>query len=425
VNVTARYVELQVATHFTFLRGVSSADELFAAAALLGLPALGIADRNSMAGMVRAWEAFKATGVRLVPGCRLVLDDDGEILVYPRDVAAWSRLMRLLSIGKARAGKSVCLLTWEDDGRWCEGPIGVLVPDISDASNIGRLERMQCCFGDNAYMALTLRRRARDRIRIHDLDRQARAAGVRSVVTGDVFFHAPDRSMLQDVVTAIRERTTIDQLGFRRERYADRHLRSGAEMARLFRDYSDGLAAGADIADACRFDLGQLSYQYPTEAPPGETPQVYLERLTREAVGRMLPDGVPQVYADQIAHELRLIDQLAYAPYFLTVHSIVAEARRRDILCQRRGPAANSCVCFVLGITSIDPIKHELLFERFVSGERREPPDIDVDFEHGCRVHAGRGGRAPPCDGDVQVHRRRQSLLRQARRGDGGARLST
>ena len=379
------YVELQVATHFSFLRGVSSCEELFSTAALLGLPALGIADRNSVAGMVRAWEASKATGVRLIPGCRLVLDDKAEILVYPRDAAAWSRLVRLLSIGKARAGKGACTLGWEDVATWCEGLVGVLTPDMPDPLNAVRLDRMRDCFGDHAYMALTLRRRADDRLRIHEFDAQACAAGVRGVVTGDILYHARDRQLLQDVVTAIREETVIDRLGFRRERFADRHLRSGAEMARLLRDYPDALAASADIAEACRFDLGQLSYQYPTEAPPGETPQAYLERLTGEAVRRMFPDGVPQAYSGQIAHELRLIDQLAYAPYFLTVHSIVSEARRRDILCQGRGSAANSCVCYVLGITSIDPIKHELLFEHFVSGERREPPDIDVDFEHGRR----------------------------------------
>jgi len=379
--MTGRYVELQVATHFSFLRGVSSCEELFSAAAVLGLPALGVVDRNSVAGMVRAWEASKTTGVRLIPGCRLVLDDATELLVYPRDVAAWSRLTRLLSIGKGRAGKGACTLGWDDVAAWCEGLVGVLVPDMADAVNAARLGQMRRCFADRAYMALTLRRRADDRLRVHDLDAQASAMDVRSVVTGDVLYHAPGRRLLQDVVTAIRERTTIDQLGFRRERFADRHLRAPDEMTRLFADYPDALDASGEIADACRFDLGQLSYQYPDEAPPGRTPQGHLAQLTADAVARLFPDGVPKPYADQIAHELTLIEQLGYAPYFLTVHSIVSEARRRGILCQGRGSAANSCVCFVLGITSIDPIRHELLFERFVSGERKEPPDIDVDFE--------------------------------------------
>ncbi len=205
--MTGRYVELHVGTHFSFLRGVSSCEELFSAAAVLGLPALGVVDRNSVAGIVRAWEASKATGVRLIPGCRLVLDDASELLVYPRDVSAWSRLTRLLSIGKGRAGKGGCTLGWDDVAAWCEGLVGVLVPDMADAVKQARLERIAACFGGQAYMALTLRRRADDRLRIHELDAQAREAGVRSVVAGDVLYHAPEARLLQDVVTAIRERT--------------------------------------------------------------------------------------------------------------------------------------------------------------------------------------------------------------------------
>jgi error-prone DNA polymerase len=376
------YVELQVTTHFSFLRGVSSAEELFAQAAYLGIPALGIADRNSVAGVVRAWEAAKTTGVRLIPGCRLDLACGTSLLAYPTDRAAWSRLTRLLTLGKARAGKGKCKLHWEDVADWSEGLIAILVPDLPDDANAAALARLSVIFGMRGYMGLALRRRPNDAMRIFELDAQAREAGLRSVVLGDVLYHSNDRKMLQDVVTAIRHRTTIDALGFRRERYADRQMKSGAEMERRFARYPDALAATADIAAACRFDLGQLEYQYPQEASPGETPQALLERLTSEAAGRMFPDGVPDAYAKQLRHELRLIDGLSYAPYFLTVNSIVAEARRRKILCQGRGSAANSCVCFVLGITSIDPIKHELLFERFVSGERKEPPDIDVDFEH-------------------------------------------
>ena len=184
-------------------------------------------------------------------------------------------------------------------------------------------------------------------------------------------------------MTAIREGTTIDGLGFRRERHMDRNLKSPDEMERRFAAFPDAIQASADIADQCRFDLGEIQYQYPYEqVMEGRTAQEALAALTGKAAARMFPDGLPQAYRDQIDHELRLIDQLGYAPYFLTVHAIVAESRRRGILCQGRGSAANSCVCFMLGITSIDPIKHELLFERFVSGERKEPPDIDVDFEH-------------------------------------------
>lgn len=188
-------------------------------------------------------------------------------------------------------------------------------------------------------------------------------------------YHAPEARLLQDVVTAVREKCTVDELGYRREVNADRALKSPEEMVRRFRDYPDALRASVDIARACTFDLGELTYRYPHERViEGLTAQQALARLTTDAVDRMFDGAVPAAYRDQIAHELRLIAELGYAPYFLTVHSIVREARRRGILCQGRGSAANSCVCFVLEITSIDPIKHELLFERFVSGERREPP---------------------------------------------------
>jgi error-prone DNA polymerase len=380
------YHELQVTTHFSFLRGASGAEDLFAAAALLGLPALGVADRNSVAGMVRAWEAAKATGVRLIAGCRLDLADGSSLLVYPTDRAAWSRLTRLLSIGKARAGKGKCELWWDDVAACSEGLIAIHLPDEVDAANERLLGRVAEAFGDRAWQALTFRRRPNDRLRLHDLDAQGRAGRVPSVATGDILYHSPDRRMLQDVMTAIREKTTIDALGFRRERNADRHLKPPEAMARRFAAWPEAVAATAEIARRCRFDLAELSYQYPDEAViPGLTPQQALEKLARDAARDMYPDGIPERTAAQLEHELNMIAELRYAPYFLTVHSIVNFARSRGILCQGRGSAANSCVCYLLGITSIDPVRHELLFERFVSPERPEPPDIDVDFEHDRR----------------------------------------
>ncbi|PAX09027.1 error-prone DNA polymerase [Sphingomonas lenta] len=381
--MAAPYVELQMLTHFSFLRGASDPQELFAAAALLGYDALGVADLGTVGGMVRAYEAAKTTGVRSIPGARLDLDDGWRLLLYPTDRPAWSRLTRLLTIGKARAGKGGCTLGWADVAAWAEGLIAILVPDEPDDTNAFHLGELADLFGDRAYLALSHRRRPEDAVRLDRLTAQARAARVRAVATGDVLYHAPEARVLQDVVTAIREKCTVDELGYRREAHADRALKSPEEMVRRFADYPDAIAATCDIADRCRFDLGELSYQYPHErVVEGMTAQGALEKLSREAAERMFPDGVPDAYRSQIAHELRLIGDLGYAPYFLTVNSIVAEARRRGILCQGRGSAANSCVCFVLGITSIDPIRHELLFERFVSGERREPPDIDVDFEH-------------------------------------------
>ncbi len=377
------YVELQVTSHFSFLRGASSPDELFAAAALRGHSALGLTDLGSVAGLVRGWEAQKATGVRMIAGARVRLDDGRMLLLYPTDKPAWSRLTRLLTLGKSRAGKGGCALAWEDVVTWNAGLIAILLPDLPGDVTRSDLGDLQEVFGDRGYCALTFRRRPDDAMRLHDLARQASDARVATVAVGDILYHAPDARLLQDVVTAIREKCTVDTLGYRRERHADRHLKSPEEMERRFAAFPDAIRATAKIARRCTFDLGELSYQYPDErVVDGLTAQQALEQLTEAAVERRFPDGVPADYRTQIDHELRLIAELAYAPYFLTVNSIVAESRRRGILCQGRGSAANSCVCFMLGITSIDPIKHELLFERFISGERREPPDIDVDFEH-------------------------------------------
>ena len=377
------YVELQLLTHFSLLRGASSPEQLFEAAALLGCPALGVADLGTVAGIVRAWEAQKATGVRSIAGARVDLSCGRKLLLYPTDRPAWSRLSRLLTVGKRRAGKGGCLLHWHDLEPWSESVIAILLPDEADATNAAALHDLKSVYGRRGHMALSQRRRPDDAVRIDALARQAGSAGVRAVATGDVLYHASEARLLQDVVTAVREKCTVEELGYRREVNADRALKAPAEMVRRFAAYPDALRASVDIADACRFDLGELTYTYPHERLiEGLTSQQALARLTDEAAGRMFTGDVPAAYQTQIAHELRLIEELGYAPYFLTVHSIVQEARRRGILCQGRGSAANSCVCFVLGITSIDPIKHELLFERFVSGERREPPDIDVDFEH-------------------------------------------
>ncbi|TDT92499.1 DnaE-like error-prone DNA polymerase [Azorhizobium sp. AG788] len=378
-----RYVELQVTSHFSFLRGASSCDEFFAAAASLGIEALAIVDRNSLAGIVRAHEASKATGVRLVVGCRLDLNDGMSVLVYPADRPAYARLCRLLSLGKRRAGKGKCLLEWSDVVAYGDGLIGVLVPDEPDETCGIRLRRLRDVFGNRAYLALTLRRRPNDQLRLHELSQLAHRMRVPTVVTNDVLFHAPDRRQLQDVVTCIRHGVTIDSLGFRRERHADRFLKAPEEMHRLFGRYPEALARSLEVAARCRFDLNELAYQYPEERDdPSLTPQETLEKLTWEGADTRYPEGVPDSVQASLRHELGLIAKLRYAPYFLTVNAIVRFARSQGILCQGRGSAANSAVCFVLGITSIDPGRNDLLFERFVSEERHEPPDIDVDFEH-------------------------------------------
>ncbi|MCJ8352855.1 error-prone DNA polymerase [Novacetimonas hansenii] len=380
------YAELQVTSYFSFLRGASSPIELFEQAKALGIEALGICDRNSLAGMVQAHVAAKETGIRLVVGCRLDLVDFAPVLVYPTDRAAYGRLCRLLSLGKARAGKGKCHLLWEDLVTWGEGLLVILLPDTADDACALHLRKLKDAFVDRAYMALTLRRRPNDQMRLYELANLAHQARVPTVVTNDVLFHTHDRRILQDVVTCIRNHTTIDEAGFARERHADRYLKPPAEMARLFSRYPEAVARTMEIVERCRFSLDDLAYQYPDEVSvPGQTPQQALEALTWEGATAAYPEGIPPEVRKTLSHELALIGRMDYAPYFLTVHSIVRYARSQGILCQGRGSAANSAVCYVLGITAIDPARTSLLFERFVSEERREPPDIDVDFEHARR----------------------------------------
>ena len=347
------------------------------------MSALGITDRHSLAGVVRAWGAAKATQTRLVIGCRLDLADDTKLLVYPTDRAAYSRLCRMLTLGKARGGKGACLLERSDLLAHAEGQIAIVIEETPDDALAARLGSLREGFADRLYIALTVRRQPGDAVRMELLEQMARASRVASVATGDVLYHEPRRRILQDVVTCIREGCTIDDAGFRRERSVDRHLKGPAEMARLFAAHPDALARTHEIVDRARFDLGELRYQYPNEADePGRTPQQTLETLTWAGADRRYDGQIPPGVEAQLRHELRLIGELEYAPYFLTVNSIVSEANRRGILCQGRGSAANSAVCYVLGVTSVDPIQSGLLFERFISAERREPPDIDVDFEH-------------------------------------------
>ncbi|SEE65151.1 DNA polymerase III, alpha subunit /error-prone DNA polymerase, DnaE-like [Rhizobiales bacterium GAS188] len=375
--------ELQVTTHFSFLRGASSAEELFSTAAMLGLSALGVVDRNSLAGIVRANEAAKVTGVRLIVGCRLDLDDFPSLLVYPMDRAGYGRLCRLLSLGKGRAGKGKCSLTLDDVAEWNKGLIAILLTKDPTDTLPGELARLRAIFGDRAYCALTRRFRPNDAGGLKRIAAMAAAAHVPTVVTGDVLYHSPHRHMLQDVVTCIRLKTTIDKAGFLKEKHADRILKSSAETARLFKAYPEAVARTEEIARRCPFSLDELTYSYPTEvAEDGLTAQERLEKLTWEGAAQRYPDGPDDKAVMQLRHELNLIERLGYAPYFLTVESIVRFARSQGILCQGRGSAANSAVCFVLGVTSIDPVRQNLLFERFISEERREPPDIDVDFEH-------------------------------------------
>ncbi|MBV9251295.1 MAG: PHP domain-containing protein, partial [Acetobacteraceae bacterium] len=337
-----RYIELQTTTNYSFLRGASHIEELCAQAAILGLPALGITDRNSLAGIVRAHQRAKETNLRLIVGCRLDLTDNTSVLVYPTNRPAYSRLTRLLTKGKSRAGKGACHLNWADLAEAGEGLIAVLCSNITQAN----MQRLRADFKDRSYVALTLQRRPNDAVRLHHIADMAQQQHVATVATGDVLYHVPQRRILQDVLACIREGCTIDDAGFRRERSFDRHMKSPQEMARLFAQYPDAVARTQEIADRARFSLNELRYQYPHEVHiPGLTAQQTLEQLTWEGAARRYPDGVPDEVANQLRHELSLIDELQYAPYFLTVDSIVRYARSQWILCQGRGSAANSAVC--------------------------------------------------------------------------------
>jgi error-prone DNA polymerase len=377
------YVELQVTSNFSFLRGASHPEELVTKAAALGQGVIAITDRNTLAGIVQAYKAAKEQGSRVIIGCRLDLGDRPSLLCYPTDIAAYARLCRLLTHGKRRAGKGECRLTYADVVAHGEGQIVVAVPpERFDAGFASYLAELARDFGKRAYLGAQHLYRGDDAKRLHRLARLAERSGLPLVALNDVLYHVPERRPLQDVVTCIRERCTIAEAGLRLMAHGERHLKSADEMTRLFRRYPEAVARTADIARHCKFSLEDLCYDYPDESVDGLSPQARLERLAAEGAVRRYPAGVPEKIRVQLRRELDLIGELSYAPYFLTVHDIVQFARSKEILCQGRGSAANSSVCYCLGITEVDPTITDLLFERFISTERDEPPDIDVDFEH-------------------------------------------
>jgi len=424
-----RYAELEVTTNFTFLHGGSHPEELVATAKALGLAAIAVTDRNTLAGVVRAHLAAKETGIKFIVGARLDLQDGLSLLTFPTDRAAYGRLCRLLTLGQRRAEKGACTLYLDDLAAHAEGLIFIALPpedcpspckgEAGDgrrpspggghfaASAIGfdphpgpppfrGREKNGTPFEDQLkhikealptktplYLAARYAYRGDDRARIAALAELAKRVGTPLVATNAVLYHAPHRRPLQDVLTCIREKCTIHDAGLRLAANAERHIKPAKEMARLFAGYEDALERTTEIADACTFSLDELKYEYPDEpVPEGKTPQSHLEDLTWEGAAWRYPDGIPAKVRDTLQKELALIKELNYAPYFLTVHDIVHFARSQGILCQGRGSAANSAVCYCLAITNVDPTEIDLLFERFVSPERKEPPDIDVDFEH-------------------------------------------
>ncbi|MCG8562563.1 MAG: PHP domain-containing protein, partial [Hyphomicrobiales bacterium] len=332
-----RYAELQAVSNFSFLRGGSHAEELAATAKALGLEALAVADRNTLAGIVRAHTAAKQVGLRLVVGARLDLQDAPSLLVYPTDRAAYGRLCRLLTLGQGRAEKGDCTLFLDDVAAHAQGQVFTALAPAGAPAGVAAfapaLARLRDALDAPLHLAASHAYRGDDRTRIAALDRLARQAGVALVATGDVLYHAAHRRPLQDVLTCIREKCTIQEAGLRLEVNAERHLKAPQEMARLFQGYEDALTRACEIAEACRFSLDELVYEYPDEpVPAGKTPQAHLEDLTWAGAAERYPEGLPPKIEKTLARELALIGQLGYAPYFLTVHDIVRFAREKDIL---------------------------------------------------------------------------------------------
>ncbi|MBV8536191.1 MAG: error-prone DNA polymerase [Alphaproteobacteria bacterium] len=382
------YAELQVTSNFSFLRGASRPEELVLAAAALGHTAIAITDHNTVAGIVRAHAAAKEVGIRLVIGARLDFEDGPSVLCFPRDRAAYGRMTSLLTVGKRRAEKGQCKLFLADLVAHAEGQVLVILPPERLDAHFEEQVRVLRTQAGAGYLAAHHLYRGRDARSVLKLGAFADAHGLGLVATNDVHYHAAERRPLQDVLTCIRAGCTIHDAGLRLFANAERHLKPPDEMAQLFRARPDALARTTEIVDSCAFALDDIKYEYPAEpVPDGLTPQQYLEQLTWQGAQHRYPHGIPEPVRAQIEKEFALIAHCKYAPYFLTVYDIVRFARddsdgKKPILCQGRGSAANSAVCFALGITEVDPAHNELLFERFVSAERQEPPDIDVDFEH-------------------------------------------
>ncbi|WP_298908423.1 error-prone DNA polymerase [uncultured Aliiroseovarius sp.] len=414
------YAELCVTTNFTFLTGASHPEELVVRAAELGLSAIAITDRNSLAGVVRAWSALRelrretqdvvqirsqqrvdsssrqprgqsdplakpdtAPLPKLIVGCRLVLQDSSvDWIALPRDRAAYKRLTRLLTLGKRRAEKGECILYRKDMIPACKGMILIALPQGGLKDAVSELRSLGRHFPGHVFLGAAPRYDGSDQAYLNTCAQAAQRASAPMVAVGDVLMHRASRRQLADVLTCLREHITIDEIGTRALANGERRLKAGADMARVFHTHPAALRRTIEIADKCSFDLGELSYEYPHEETEGETPFERLERLAQDGLRRRYPDGPPDRALELMAKELAVVKELDFPAYFLTVHDIVQFAKSQGILCQGRGSAANSILCYLLGITDVSPDMIAMVFERFISKYRGEPPDIDVDFEH-------------------------------------------
>ena len=378
------YAELDVATNFSFLRGASHPDELIYRAAELGHRAISITDRNSLAGVVRAHQAAKTAQIKLLIGTRLCLTDAPDLLVWATDRPAYARLCQLLTLGKRRAAKGECVLHLTDVLNHAEGLLAAIIPpDVLNDEAINSLRLLRGELGDRLSLAATCALGGDDEGHLRTLADLSRTFDIPLVATNAVHYHDPARRRLQDVLTCIRHGCTLQDAGFRLFANGERYLKPPGHMYRLFTNHQQALQRTIEITDRCTFSLDELRYEYPDElAPQGQPVIDYLAKLTWAGAATRYPAGIPQEVHERILYEMKLIGQLRYEAYFLTVYDLVRFARSRGILCQGRGSAANSAVCYCLGVTSVDPATSDMLFERFVSAARDEPPDIDVDFEH-------------------------------------------
>lgn len=385
-----QYTELQVTTNFTFLRGASHPEEMVEHAAQLGYPKIAITDRNTFAGIVRAHAAAKKLNIKIIPACRLDLVDGPSLLAFPTNRQAYARISALLTLGNLRTEKGKCELYKTDVYAHRKDSLFIAIPpeelnksyDLDDSFK-SALAEYRDALGKQLSVAVSRRYDGNDAKHIHRVWQLAEKLNIPLVATNDVHYHHFQRRELQDIVTCVREKCTIHNAGYRLHANAERFLKPNDEMLRLFRQYPSAIEQTQRIADACTFSLDELKYNYPKEITSNSrTPQEELIYLTWKGANEIFNNGVPEKVKATIQYELKFIAEVNYAEYFLTVYDIVRFARERKILCQGRGSAANSTVCYCLGITSVDPSKFDLLFERFVSSARNEPPDIDVDFEH-------------------------------------------
>ncbi len=382
------YVELLSKTNFSFLTGASHPDELMTEAAKLGLKGLGINDVNGMYGVARAYKAQREfTDFRMLVGCEFTLSDGLPLVCLAQSRKGYGDLCRLLSISHAGKPKGLASLSFQEFCAFLENSHDVIVlkrivhtQDQDFDKQVGVLKDI---FKKNFYLVLTRYLDGFDKVRSHKAKTYQQRFSVPIVASNDVYYHVKQRKALQDVLISIREKKTLDEAGGKLFSNAERHIKSFSKMQKLFADEPKSLDLTLDIASSCHFSLTELKYRYPSEwIPQGHTAQSYLEHLIWKNVPTFYPHELPAPVKSQLLHELQMISELGYADYFLTIYDIVEFAKKKQILCQGRGSAANSILCFILGITAINPIDMNLLFERFISSERNEPPDIDVDFEH-------------------------------------------